>query len=58
MSNYVKQKGTYFDNYLVYTLDYDNRNKRYKPDGGFRNTFSQEFPLYSEKNEITFDDDF
>ena len=36
----------------MYTLDYDNRNKRYKPDGGFRNTFSQEFPLYSEKNEI------
>jgi len=51
-ANYKKQEGSYFDNYLNYTLDYDNRNKRYKPDEGFRNTFNQNLPLYSKNNEI------
>ena len=51
-ANYKKQEGSYFDNYLNYTLDYDNRNKRYKPDEGFRNTFSQNLPLYTKNNEI------
>ena len=51
-ANYKKQEGSYFDNYLNYTLDYDTRNKRYKPDEGFRNTFNQNLPLYSKNNEI------
>ena len=50
--NYKKQEGSYFDNYLDYTLDYDNRNKRYKPDEGFRNIFNQSLPIYSNSNEI------
>jgi len=50
--NYKKQEGAYFDNYLNYTLDYDKRNKRYKPDEGFRNIFNQNLPIYSENNEI------
>ena len=50
--NYKKQEGSYFDNYLNYTVDYDKRNKRYKPDEGFRNTFNQQLPIYSKNNEI------
>ena len=50
--NYKKQEGSYFDNYLKYTLDYDKRNKRFKPDDGFLNSFSQNVPLYSKNNEI------
>jgi len=50
--NYKKQEGSYFDNYLDYTLDYDNRNKRYKPDEGFRNIFNQSLPIYSKSNEV------
>ena len=51
--NYKKQEGSFFDNYLDYTLDYDNRNKRYKPDEGFRNIFNQSLPIYSKSNEVT-----
>ena len=50
--NYKKQEGSYFDNYLKYTLDYDKRNKRFKPDNGFRNTFTQHVPVYSKNNEF------
>ena len=50
--NYKKQEGSFFDNYLDYTLDYDNRNKRYKPNEGFRNIFNQSLPIYSKNNEI------
>ena len=50
--NYKKQEGSFFDNYLDYTLDYDNRNKRYKPDEGFRNIFNQSLPIYSKSNEV------
>jgi len=50
--NYKKQEGSYFDNYLNYSVDYDKRNKRYKPDEGFRNTFNQQLPIYSKNNEI------
>jgi len=50
--NYKKQEGSYFDNYLDYTLDYDNRNKRYKPDEGFRNIFNQSLPIHSKSNEV------
>ena len=47
-----KQEGDYFDTYLNYQLDYDMRNKRYRPDEGFRSTFYQELPLISENYEI------
>ena len=50
--NYKKQEGSYFDNYLDYTLDYDNRNKKYRPDEGFRNIFNQSLPIYSKTNEV------
>ena len=47
-----KQEGDYFDNYFNYSLDYDLRNKRFRPDEGFRNIFRQELPLVSENYEI------
>ena len=47
-----KQKGNYFDTYLKYSLDYDLRNKRYRPDDGFRNVFYQELPVVSDNYEI------
>ena len=50
--NYKKQEASYFDNYINYSLDYDNRNKRFKPDEGFRNIFNQQLPIHSKNNEI------
>ncbi|MDA9084725.1 outer membrane protein assembly factor BamA [Candidatus Pelagibacter sp.] len=50
--NLKKQKGNYFDTYFNYSLNYDLRNKRYRPDEGFRNVFYQELPLVSDNNEI------
>jgi len=47
-----KQTGNYFDTYFNYLIDYDLRNKRYRPDEGFRNVFYQELPIVSDNNEI------
>ena len=47
-----KQKGNYFDTYFNYSLDYDQTNKRYQPDEGYRHNFYQELPLISESYEI------
>ena len=47
-----KQEGDYFDTYFNYSLDYDLRNKKFRPDEGFRNTFSQELPVVSDNYEI------
>ena len=47
-----KQEGNYFDTYFNYSLDYDLRNKRFRPDEGFRNIFAQELPIMSDNNEI------
>jgi len=47
-----KQTGDYFDTSFNYTLDYDLRNKRYRPDDGFRNVFYQELPVISNNYEI------
>ena len=47
-----KQNGDYFDMYFNYSLDYDQRNKKYQPDEGYRNIFYQELPLLSESYEI------
>ena len=47
-----KQEGNYFDSYFNYSLDYDLRNKRYRPDEGFRNNFYQAIPVISDNYEI------
>ncbi len=51
-SNLKKQKGNYFDAYLKYSLIYDKRNKRYRPDSGFKNKFYQELPIVSKNKEL------
>ena len=47
-----KQESDYFDTYLNYSLTYDLRNKRYKPDEGFINTFYQTVPVVSDNYEL------
>ena len=47
-----KQKGSYFDTYFNYALNYDARNKTYQPDDGYKHTFYQELPVISDNYEI------
>ena len=51
--NMKKQKGSYFDTYFNYTLDYDKRNQRFKTSEGYRSKFSQRIPMISDKNSLT-----
>ncbi len=51
-ANLKKQEGNYFDTYFNYSLAYDLRNRNYRPDEGFKNTFYQEIPLVSDNYEI------
>ena len=48
-----KQKGSYFDTFLNYTLDYDLRDQRFQPTDGFRSRFTQNVPLISESYTLT-----
>jgi outer membrane protein insertion porin family len=50
--NLKKQAGDYFDVYFNYSLNYDLRDKSYKPTEGYRTVFYQELPLASENSEI------
>ncbi len=43
-----KQKGSYFDTYFNYTLDYDERNQKYQTTEGFRSRWTQNIPFISE----------
>jgi len=47
-----KQEGSYFDAYLNYTVNYDLRNSKYRPNEGFMNSFYQELPIASSNYEI------
>ncbi len=47
-----KQAGDFVDFNFIYSLNYDLRNKRYKPDEGFQNIFSQELPMISDNYEM------
>ncbi len=44
----AKQKGSYFDAYFNYTLDYDKRNQKYQTSDGYRSRFTQNVPFISE----------
>ena len=48
-----KQKGSYFDTFFNYTLDYDKRNQRYQTTNGFRSRFTQNLPILSENYSLT-----
>ena len=43
-----KQEGSYFDTYINYTFDYDQRNQKFQPSKGFRSRFTQNVPLISD----------
>ncbi len=43
-----KQKGTYFDTDLNYSLDYDKRNQKFQTSDGYRSVFSQSIPVVSD----------
>jgi outer membrane protein insertion porin family len=47
-----KQQGQYFENRLTYALDYDARNRKYKPTEGIRSRFVQGVPLYSDEYSL------
>jgi len=48
-----KQKGSYFDTFFNYTLDYDLRNQKFQPTDGIRSRFTQNVPLISESYSLT-----
>ena len=47
-----KQKGSYFDTFFNYTLDYDLRNQKFQPTEGVRSRFTQNIPLISESYSL------
>ena len=47
-----KQKGSYFDTFFNYTLDYDKRNQRFKTTDGFRSKYTQNLPIISENYSL------
>jgi outer membrane protein insertion porin family len=51
-NNLKKQEGSYTDLYINYNIDYDLRDRKYKPTSGYRNVFAQELPLLSENMEL------
>ena len=48
-ANLKKQEGDYFETRFGYSFDHDKTNQKYRPTDGYRNKFSQDLPLYSEK---------
>ena len=48
-----KQKGNYFDNFLILDFDYDKRNQRFQTNDGFRSNYDMKIPLISETNTFT-----
>ncbi len=51
-NNLKKQKGTYEDLYVNYSLTYDLRDSYYRPSKGSRTNFYQTLPMISDNAEI------
>ena len=47
-----KQEGDYFENLINYTITYNKLDQNYQPTDGFRNSFSQTLPIYSDDLSI------
>ncbi len=48
-TNIVKrQEGNYFENLLSYSITYNRLDQDYQPTDGFKNSFSQTLPIYSD----------
>ena len=52
-SQQQKLKGSYFDNFVSLSLDYDKRNQKFQTSQGFRNYFSTDLPIVSETNTLS-----
>ncbi len=52
-ANLKKQSGTYWESKFSYGLNYDMRNQKYQTTDGFRSTFNQSIPLYSDEYALT-----
>ena len=44
-----KQTGSYFENKINYSFDFDRRNQNYQTSDGYRFIFSQGLPVYSDE---------
>ena len=51
-ANLKKQEGDYFDTLFSYSLNYDKRNQSYQPSDGYKSSFYQSLPIYSEDLSI------
>ncbi len=47
------QEGNYFDTFLNTRFDYDKRNQKFRPDEGFRSTYTLDIPFISETYTLT-----
>ncbi len=47
-TNLKKQEGDYFASKVIYSIDYDKRNRRFQATSGYRHNFSQSLPIYSK----------
>ena len=47
------QEGNYFDTFFNSRFDYDKRNQKFRPDDGFRSTYTLDIPLVSETYTLT-----
>ncbi len=47
------QEGNYWDTFFNTKFDYDKRNQRYKPDDGFRSTYTLDLPVVSDTYTLT-----
>jgi len=48
-----RQKGNYYDNFLIFDFDYDKRNRRFQTNDGFRSNYDIKVPLISKTNTFT-----
>jgi outer membrane protein insertion porin family len=51
--NLKKQEGSYTDLFFDYSLTYDKRDVGYQPTEGYRSSFNQKLPIYSQNYSIT-----
>ncbi len=47
------QEGNYWDTFINTRFDYDKRNQKFKPDDGFRSTYTLDLPVISDTNTLT-----
>ncbi len=48
-----KQRGSYFDTYLKFDINYDKRNQKFKTSDGFLSLYSVDLPVISDTNTLT-----